>query len=481
MAASATLGLLQLTSEAVANAVQDRISIVGKCLPPSPPIRHRWLGHLHDIRTEGFVAFHARCVREYGPLVLLRFGPPALGRRFLLVADPDVAWQTLTQDLQRNFPIGTGPRLAFGDDAVFCTAAADPVHERRRALIRRHVTPDMLRRHVAQMDAVWGPAVETLVSIPAGCGSIERFNINPAILFATQEAAIRCWMSVSPGPNEVLSTLERYFDTGNLLSEILFNTWFFLHAKRRVGALRTAYAPLLARALDMLADGDDAAPFIASSLRELGWDTARARDDAAYRAALLADLPIYQHLFTVMLPSMGSTGGTILFLLRQLAADVSLQDDLRRELAACDLATDPCPPPLTGQAIRECLRLYPQAAGITRYLTTARTYGGYFVPKGSYTFTHLHTLHRHACRHAEPDRFNSAREAGPPGSWAGFSIGPLSCTGRSFAELHIAVALKAILTRYRLTGAEPDPDAHNDYQGSVTLQPQPFSIGFTLP
>jgi hypothetical protein len=54
--AGLALGLLRVTGDALTNAVQDRISIRGQRLPPSPPIRNQWLGHLHDIRREGFVA-----------------------------------------------------------------------------------------------------------------------------------------------------------------------------------------------------------------------------------------------------------------------------------------------------------------------------------------------------------------------------------------------------------------------------------------
>ena len=56
----------------------------------------------------------------------------------------------------------------------------------------------------------------------------------------------------------------------------------------------------------------------------------------------------------------------------------------------------------------------------------------------------------------------------------------MACTGRGFAELHIAVVLKALLSRYRMHGKTADADAHNDYQGSVTLQPDPFSITFNF-
>jgi cytochrome P450 len=484
MTATFGLGLLRLTGDSLLNALQDRLSIRGKRLPPSPPIRHRWLGHLHDIREEGFVRFHARCVAEYGPLVLLRFGPPVVGRRFLLVADPEVARLTLTQDLQRGFPAGTGPMLVFGEDAVFCTGADDPVHTRRQQLIARHVATDMLSLHAATMTELWQPAIDRLVSIPAGHRSIARFDINPDVLFTTQHVAVRCWMGVEPAPGETLDTLRRYFDTGSLLSEILFDTWYFVHAKRRVAALRHSYAPLLARCLDAMQAGSDTAGpqarFISESLDELGWDRGRLATDDSYRARLLVDLPFYQHLFTVMLPSMGSTSGTILFLIRQLAADPLTQDRLRDELACADLVSDPRPPPLTAMALRECLRLYPQAAGITRLLKTPRTYGGYFVPSGAYTFTQLHALHRNRCRYADPDRFDPSRTVtSSDGSWAGFSLGPLACTGRGFAELQIAVALKALLSNYQLSGAPANADAHNDYQGSVTLQPDPFTVTFS--
>ncbi|MEJ0019566.1 MAG: cytochrome P450 [Acetobacteraceae bacterium] len=483
MASSLALGLMQMTGAALLNAVQDRFAVRGKRLPPSPPITNPWLGHLHEIRTEGFIRFGQRCVAEHGPLVLLRFGPPVLGRRFLLVADPEVARLTLTQDLQRGFPPGTGPMLVFGEDAVFCTAADDPVHARRQQLIARHVTPDMLRVHAATMVEIWGAAIEHLVSIPAGCHSVEHSNINQDLLFTTQRVAVRCWLGVEPTPAETLDTLQRYFDPGRLLSEVLFDTWYFLHARRRVASLRHSYAPLLARSIDALAMQEGVAPqarFIAASLDEFGWDRARLASDTQYRSRLLADLPFYQHLFTVMLPAMGSTGGTILFLIRQLAADPRLQDALHEELAHTDLVAQPHPPPLTGRAIHECLRRFPQAAGITRLLRTARTYGGYFVPRGAYTFTQLHALHHNPCRHADPDRFDPSRTLSTSdGGWAGFSLGPMACTGRRFAELQIAVALQALLARYRIAGPPPDPDAHNDYQGSVTLQPHPFSITFT--
>ncbi len=484
MPSSVARDALRLTGESLVSGIRHWVLTRGQRLPPSPPISNQWLGHLHDIRREGFVRFHARCVAAHGRLVLLRFGPPLLGWRFLLVADPEVALQTLTQDLQRGFPPGTGPRLAFGEDAVFCTAAHDPIHASRQHLILRHVTREMLRLHAAAMAPIWRGAIDSLVAMPAGHRTVEHSDINPDILYTTQQVALRCWMGIDPSPAEIAATLRRYLDTGNLLIEVLFNSWYFLDARRRVAKLRDDYAPLLARSLEQVLGGGDTVPpearFVAESLDELGWDRGRLAADETYRARLLADLHVYQHLFTVMLPSAGSTGGTILFLIRQLAADSGIQSQLRDELLAADLVSEPRPPPHTASAIRECLRLYPQAAGITRQLATSRHYGGWFVPKGAYTFTQLHTLHRDRCSYPDPETFDASRPAGQPGSWAGFSLGPMACTGRGFAELQIATALKALLSRYRISGDACDPAAHNDYQGPVTLQPAPFALRFSM-
>ena len=199
-----------------------------------------------------------------------------------------------------------------------------------------------------------------------------------------------------------------------------------------------------------------------------------------YRERLLSSIEIYRHLFTVMLPAMGSTGGTILFLLQELAAMPDFQHRLREELAQTDLVADPRPPPLTAMTIREGLRLYPQAAAITRRLGQAEIYGGYYIPKGSHTFVQLHTLHRNPASYAEPDRFDPLRFARPGaaggGKWAGFSLGPMACSGRAFAELQIATALQELLGRHILRRTDDRSIRHNNYQGSVTLQPEPREL-----
>lgn len=475
-------------STSIANWLQDRVSTLRASLPlpPSPPIKNPLLGHLHDIRTEGYTRFHQRCVATYGPLVLLHFGPPVVGRRLLVIADPEVALRTLQQDTHREFLTPIGPPLVFGDKAVFCTSADDAAHAERQGLLARHLSAEMMSRHAAAMAEVWQPAVERLAGIPAGRRTVERFNFNSEVLRTTQAAAVRCWLGVQASNQESHLGLERYYDPGRLLSEVLFSSLFFLRAQERVAGLMESYRPLLSRSLDALFAGQDAEQpqlrFIAESLACFGWKRERLAVDSAYREQLLGSLDIYKHLFGVMLPAVGSTGGTMLFLLYELAGHPEFQESLRAELAATDLTAHPRPSRLMAMAIKEVLRLHPPAQGITRMLKEPRTYGGYFVPKGTYTFVHLHTLHRNARSYTNPEQFDPLRFAAPEaaadGKWAGFSLGRMACTGRSFAELHITTFFRELLSRYRIQRVDSRPIAHNDYQVSVTLQPQPFQLRF---
>lgn len=474
-----------LTS-AITNWAQDTVSTLRAplSLPPSPPITNQLLGHLHDIRREGYVRFHDRCVATYGSLFMLRLGPPVLGRRVLVIADPEVAHENLTRDLHREFVAPIGPPLVFGEDAVFCTAGDAPIHAERRALIARHLGPASMRRHARRMAEVWRPMVEQAFAIPTGCRHVERFGMNGDVLRAAQRAAIRCWMGVEATAAEAQRALECYYDPGILLLEMLFNPWFFIGAHERVARLEAAYRPLLSRALDALARrGDDPdLRFLAESLDHLGWYRTRLADDRDYRDELLSTLGFYKHLFTVMLPSVGSTGGTMLFLLHELAGVPDVQDRVRAELLETDLLAEPRAPRLTEMAIKECLRLHPEAAGINRMLREPRSYGGYFVPKGTYTLVYLHALHRHPRSYPDPERFDpsrfASRDAGERCRWAGFSLGKMSCTGRIFAELHIATFLKETLSRYRVRRVGDEALQHNDYRKSVTLQPEPFPLRF---
>ena len=154
--------------------------------------------------------------------------------------------------LRRDYGRFVGPPLVFGRSSVFSTAGDDPLHARRQALVVHHLGFDMLRLHAVVMQRVWARSLEQIVAMPAGCRAV-RPDINAGVLRTVQEIAIRCWMGVEPSELETSDTLARYYDPGQLLSEALFDSWYFLRARRRIRTLRTSYAPLLSRSLDAMA------------------------------------------------------------------------------------------------------------------------------------------------------------------------------------------------------------------------------------
>lgn len=478
--------------DGVRNWLQDlrRTPFARRPLPPGPPRRDRLNGHLSEIRELGYVRAMRLWTDTYGSLVMTYLGPPVLGRRLLVITDPAIAEQVLTQEERRKFLLPQGAPMVFGDKAVFCTDGDAPIHAERACLYARHLTPPLLRRHSALMREIWDEAIERIATIAVGASSARRFGINAEVLRVAQRVAIRCWLGVDVCEREAHEALERYYDPGSLLSQSFFDSLYFVGAAQRVEKLRTTYRPILERALDrIVALGDrweDEAPelgFLRRSLVHFGWDLARlGAADGGDRRALLDDLEIYRHIFSAMLPAVGSTGGTMLFLLHYLGCDPGLQDELAAELAGADLLDRPRPTPLLGRCIKETLRLHPEAIGVSRYLDQARELGGFHVPAGTFLFVHLHGLHRDPSSYPDPERFDPARFVDPNaargGRWAGFSLGRMSCTGRSFAELHISHFCRSLLARRRARVAAGEPLLDNDYQGSVTLQPRPFEVEF---
>lgn len=456
-------------------------------LPPMPPTKSLMQGHLQDVRDQGFMNYLGQCVEQCGPVFWLRLGPPPISRRWLLITDPEVAEVHLREDEARRFLMNFGPPRALGAESVFVTDGFADIHKSKQKLIGSHVSAAMLRQHSASMRQIWADAVDRIAGVPHGVEDIRRFNFNQEILRTVQRVAIRCWLGVDATEAECQDTLNRYYDPGIMLSEALFHDYFWVDAQQRVESLRSSYRPLFARSLEKLFDvgveGDPQLGFISQSLDHFGWDQTRLATDRAYRQELLDDLEFYKHLFGLLLPAVGSTGGVILFMMHELGRRPDYQEQVRRELATAPLDTGLKQPKLTGHAIMETLRLYPQASGIARYIPEGKMLGDFYAPSTTFTFVNSYHLHRNPKAHEDPlsfrpERFAEDPEAGRRGRWVGFSHGRMACTGRSFAELNITSFYWALLRRYRLCTPEHVQIEHNDYQVSVTLQPQPFELDF---
>jgi len=130
---------------------------------------------------------------------------------------------------------------------------------------------------------------------------------------------------------------------------------------------------------------------------------------------------------------------------------------------------------LTGQVLKESMRLYPPVPMMSRQAIADARIDGHDVKAGSSVLMPIYAIHRHAARwenpHAfDPSRFSAEREPEIPRyQYMPFGAGPRVCIGRAFAMLEATAMLATMLQHARfeaVAGEEPVPVAR------VTLIPK---------
>jgi cytochrome P450 len=133
--------------------------------------------------------------------------------------------------------------------------------------------------------------------------------------------------------------------------------------------------------------------------------------------------------------------------------------------------------PFLGAFIKECLRLYPPAAGVfqRRAVEDVRI-GEWLVPKGSLVNILSLIPHMDARWFPDPDRFDPSRFLGDAGrniergAYLPFGTGPRVCIGNSFATMEMTLILAMLLQRFSLRAAPGQ--AHPGLRMQVTLRPR---------
>lgn len=131
--------------------------------------------------------------------------------------------------------------------------------------------------------------------------------------------------------------------------------------------------------------------------------------------------------------------------------------------------------PYSEQVIKEAMRLYPPAGGVTRQPLHDITLGGYPVAKGSTVAISTYVMHRDPTLYPDPERFDPERftpenEAKLPRlAYLPFGGGPRVCIGNSFAMIEARLILLTVLQRFQLRLA---PGQQVRAQQVFTLRPK---------
>ena len=107
--------------------------------------------------------------------------------------------------------------------------------------------------------------------------------------------------------------------------------------------------------------------------------------------------------------------------------------------------------------LKEAMRLYPPAWGLSRRTAGGDRIGGYDIPPGENVILSQWVTHRHPDvwpdpSRFDPERFTPACEAERPRhAYFPFGAGPRACIGQRFSLLEAVIALAAIVQNFEVT------------------------------
>ncbi|HET8628740.1 MAG TPA: cytochrome P450 [Thermomicrobiales bacterium] len=431
-------------------------------LPPGPPSRGL-TGNLTDFRRDP-LGYLARCAREYGDAVPLRF----VFRRALLLSDP-AAIEAVLAVQHRAFGksfVYRRLRPLLGEGLL----TSDGETWRRS---RRLVQPAFHRERVAAAGELMVAAAERQI---AAWRDGEVRNLQAELQRVTLAVAARALFGVdldrdAGGIGAALTeVLQRFSDRSKGLG-FLLPEWLPTPGNRRS---QRAIARLDAVIYDIIArrraSGEDPGDVLSLLLR--------ARD--AEDGGALDDRQVRDEVMTLLLAGHETTatalGWTWYLLAQHPEVDARLADELREALGGR-------PPtvadrPRLGYAERvltEAMRLYPPSWIIEREALADCEVGGYRVPAGTTVLMSQWVVHRDPRYYPDPEVFDPDRWAGgqaarlPKFAYFPFGGGPRHCLGSAFALQEALLVLATVAARYRFSLV---PDRPATPWPTVTLRPR---------
>lgn len=179
----------------------------------------------------------------------------------------------------------------------------------------------------------------------------------------------------------------------------------------------------------------------------------------------MASVEIRDELMTLLMAGYETTATTLAWALEQLARNPRALERTAAEASAGG-------GPYTDAAVKETLRLRPALPTVARAVKVPFELGEYLIPPGAMIRLAVLLLHHRPDIYPDPSAFRPERfleDPPDPGSWLPFGGGTRRCIGARFALYEMGVVLAALLARFTVRAAGPEPEAmrHRD----ITLTP----------
>lgn len=427
-----------------------------RALQPPGPKRHFPTGNLAEFNRDTIKFMLEN--RQYGPLTLFYFGPyPAyvindadLNHEVLLESTAAYKKAELTRTVL-NPILGNGLFTSEGD-----------FWKRQRKLVQ----PSFHAKRIGEYAAIMARYASDLADEWAGLVNsprpidLDMQRLTMRIIAKTLfDADINKDASgVGEAVRESLALVEESFKQIFVLPE-----WMPTPHNCRLKAAVTRLDKLIQGFIDARrASGEDKGDFLSLLL------SARDADDNSQ----MTDKQVRDEAMTLFGAGHETTAVTMTwtwYLLSQNPqVEAKLHDELDRVLAGrLPTLADLPNLPYTEMVIKESMRLYPAAWGVTRSTAQDVTLGGFTIPKERVLFVNVIGMHYDPQYFADPqkfipERFSPENEKDiPKHAYIPFGGGPRVCIGNSFAMLEARILLATLAQRFKIAlmpGFEVVPD-----------------------
>ena len=424
------------------------------------------VGNLLDYARDP-LDFMARCSREYGDIVRLHMG----GLPLYLLSHPDHAEYVLVKN-NRNFIKSRYFRRELSFLGQGLLNSEGELWRRQRRLAQ----PAFHKRRVgAYGEAMVSHAERMLARWRDGEVRDVHQEMRRLTLGIVAEVLFGAGRDKADEVGEVLGWLDKHTNrleeqgSAMVLRFLLgnFPTPTNLRFRKGIGRLDEIIYGLIEERRENAKDTGDLLSMLL-----------RFRDEAGTR---MTDKQLRDEVITLLLAGHETTALALSwswYLLSQHPeVEAKLLEELREKLGDRAPTIDDLPRlSYAEMVIKESMRLYPPAWGVSREAIEACEIGGYRLPAGTQLLIVLWAMHRDPRNFQDPEAFNPARWEGglakkvPRYAYLPFGAGPRICIGGSFAITEAILLLATIARDFQL---ELVPEQRRVIpQPSTTLRPR---------
>ena len=439
--------------------------------PPGPqgsPL----LGSAIDLRRDLLGTVY-RAMVEHGDVVRFTIGPPGRFRQHAFgVFSPDHIQHVLAGASGRyikNDGVYNELRSLLGDGLL---TSEGEEWKRQKRMIQPIFTHKRVASYVPIMEA---EAARTVARWADRADTPDAIDLNDEMAGVALAVVAKALLGAQVG--RAVSVIRQTVPflskraIARALSPMAFPAAWPTPANRRAVRFQTA----LYNVVDDLISSRRGEPAVEDDLLGL---LLRATDPES--GSRLDDNEVRDQVLIFLLAGHETTATSLTFALHLLGRHPEAQANVHTEIdRVLQGRTDPALEDIralryTTMVIKEAMRLYPAAYGISRFCVNDDQIGGYDIPAGNTVFCSPWATHRHPelwnkPEEFDPERFTPEREkARSRYAYFPFGGGPRACIGQYFSMLEAVMVVAMLLQQYRIT---TPPGPVKLFTG-ITLRPQ---------